>query len=438
MIKTKYLIENSIVILSMFQECLQISLNQFLFLFKSDFHKIDQLIQAKDKTFEINVCSKSFFFSKEQIILFSVKSFLSILESHHSFNISAPSNISEDLIISCFENIFYLFSRTSEIQISQNNVIPFLYLSEEFKNSNLFSLCEEVKSSGESQSFFLTSKAFHQISKDILHSLNDFGILLNDCKIECNPIFASLISNKIFHQIGNSPNNALIDLSVYPYSEIIKILFGILQGNVIEINESNMEQVLEAIYFLEFDSLSVHNILNNFPFNFVLNDISSLHCLSNYLIQKIISSSFLHLQNENRLFEFIGSLIKENREYLNYLKYISFGLVTFLDFQNLINSIHFREFNSCLFDHMKSSLFSNYFLSFERSIHSDEIQSIRLFSKYLKIVLKKRKKINILNLFLNLTQFCLKIFCKSILSTKKCYYLLKNKEILFPNINLFV
>jgi hypothetical protein len=131
--------------------------NLYIFLLKSDFHKIDQIIQAKDKTFEIQVCSRSFFFSKEQIILLSIKSFLFILETRQSFNVSAPPNISTELIISCFEKIFSLFSKKSEIVISQKDVFGFQYLSEELENTNIFSICEKVRSSGEIQIFFLTS-----------------------------------------------------------------------------------------------------------------------------------------------------------------------------------------------------------------------------------------------------------------------------------------
>jgi hypothetical protein len=87
----------------MLQEFAQILNNQFIFLSRSYFHKIDQLVEAKDKTFEMNVCSKSFLFSKEQIILFSIKLFLSILESQNPFNISASPYLSDEIILSCFE-----------------------------------------------------------------------------------------------------------------------------------------------------------------------------------------------------------------------------------------------------------------------------------------------------------------------------------------------
>jgi hypothetical protein len=152
---------------------------QLLYLLSSDFHKIDSLIQAKDRTFEINICSKSFFLSKEQIFLISNKAYLYILETQESFNIIAPPNISKDLLISCFQELFSLFSTKSEIKIYPNNVNSFLHLSKIFEISSLYIICQNVMSSGEPQSFFLSSEMFHRIPKDIFDSLNYFRILLN-------------------------------------------------------------------------------------------------------------------------------------------------------------------------------------------------------------------------------------------------------------------
>jgi hypothetical protein len=138
----------------MLDRSIQIPDNLLIFLLKSDFHKINDIIQAKDKTYEINVCSKPFFFSKEQIILFSVRSFNFILETKCSFNISAPFTLSDELVITIFKEIFLLFSKTSEIVISQKIVFCFQYLSEVLENADLCLTCEKVKSSNVPQHFF--------------------------------------------------------------------------------------------------------------------------------------------------------------------------------------------------------------------------------------------------------------------------------------------
>jgi hypothetical protein len=87
-------------------------------LLKADFHKINQSVDAKDKRFEVKICSKSYFFSKEQIILFSKAAFLKISETNQSFDVSCSSSISESFLISCFDEIFFLFSESEEIIIS--------------------------------------------------------------------------------------------------------------------------------------------------------------------------------------------------------------------------------------------------------------------------------------------------------------------------------
>jgi hypothetical protein len=87
-------------------------------------------------------------------------------------------------------------------------------------------------------------------------------------------------------------------------------------------------------------------------------DISSLSSLSFESIQSIISSPFLHLQNENQLFLVVNDLIQVGRTNLEFLKYISFGLINISSFLTLINSIQFHEISSFLFNIRKSTFSS--------------------------------------------------------------------------------
>jgi hypothetical protein len=82
---------------------------------------------------EVKICSKSFFFSKEQILLFSSGAFLYVIETKQSFNIVTPPNISEKLLLSCFQEIFSLFSSISEIKISPIMLFPFIIYQEYLK-----------------------------------------------------------------------------------------------------------------------------------------------------------------------------------------------------------------------------------------------------------------------------------------------------------------
>jgi hypothetical protein len=187
-----------------------------------------------------------FSFQKNKLFFFWSNASFQILQTNQTFTILAPPNIPGELIISCFDEIFSLFSVKSEIIISQTNVLTFQYLAEVFENATLSSICQNVVSTGKRQEFYFTSEQFRQFSKDFFNSLKNFRIKLIDSDIECNNIFAALISNKIIRQIEKSPNNSSIDFSDYPDSKAIKIVFGILEGSIIEINETNSGQILNA------------------------------------------------------------------------------------------------------------------------------------------------------------------------------------------------
>jgi hypothetical protein len=110
------------------------------------------------------------------------------------------------------------------------------------------------------------------------------------------------------------------------------MFFEILKGNKILIDESNIQQMADTIYFLKFDSDSVHDVAQNLGFDFSSENISSLSSLSNEAIETILSFPFIHFQNENQLFNFINQLIKKNRNNLTFIQYISFELITFFRF----------------------------------------------------------------------------------------------------------
>jgi hypothetical protein len=65
------------------------------------------------------------------------------------------------------------------------------------------------------------------------------------------------------------------------------------------VNESNQEKITNAIGFLEFNSISAFEICKRCSINFTLNHSFSLNSLPIDSIQKIISSHFLSLKNEN-------------------------------------------------------------------------------------------------------------------------------------------
>jgi hypothetical protein len=158
------------------------------------------------------------------------------------------------------------------------------------------------------------------------------------------------------------------------------MLFQILKWHKVEINEGNFEQIYDAVHFLEFSSDSIKSFFQNFSLSFTSNDISQISSASIDSIESILSSHFLHLRSENQLFDFVQNLIKENRENLNFLRYVYFGLVDCFHLMNLIHSIQFNETDHCLFEHFQNVFFSNYLLSFEKEREFKNLQMF-LFSE---------------------------------------------------------
>jgi hypothetical protein len=179
------------------------------------------------------------------------------------------------------------------------------------------------------------------------------------------------------------PEDDFIDLSNSLDPEIIKLFFNIIIGKSIWINESNQEKITNTIGFLEFNSIFAFEFWTKCSINFTLNDISSLGSLPIDSIQKIISSHFLSLKNENQLFEFLKSLIQKNEECSSFLTYLHFGLISFPNFTDYLNLIQFYELSSFLFYHMKYSFHYNYLLSADDNTQQEDIQYILLFSESL-------------------------------------------------------
>jgi hypothetical protein len=267
--------------------------------------------------------------------------------------LSSSVNVSDDQLISSFNEIFLLFSTSNEFQVNATNVHLFQYLAEKLNNSNLLTICQNVIETNQSQLFFLTSDSFSFLSDDIFHSLNNFKILLQTETIDRNSTFASLISNRISKQISKINRPDFIDFSNYQSPRYIQLFFNIFKGSTFQIDENNLEGVLNVIYFLEMDTISIQSLISNFPFNFASNDIMPIFFLPVDSIQTIISSPHLHLKNEKQLFELILKLIQDQRDFLCLLSNSYFGNIDSSLLNCLIQSIQLNELNDNLFNHLK-------------------------------------------------------------------------------------
>jgi hypothetical protein len=208
-----------------------------------------------------------------------------------------------------------------------------------------------------------------------------------------------LISNRIFNHFIKFPKDNFIDLSDSSDPQIVQLFFNISRGKSIWMNRSNEKQISNVIHFLEFNSLSALKIAPDSSFNFILKNISSLNSFPIVSIQKIISSHHLSLKNENQLFEFLRSLISENKEYLSFLQYLHFGLIYVSFFSDFINSIHFHELSPCLFDHLKYSFLYNYLIFDQYNTLQNDVQDFLLCSGFIadySAIYEENQDLNIL------------------------------------------
>jgi hypothetical protein len=167
-----------------------------------------------------------------------------------------------------------------------------------------------------------------------------------------------------------------VDFSDFKFPEIIKIFFDVLRGNRIKIEENNQDQIYDTISFLEFSSSSIHRFFQSSSLSFANKDITQLSSLPIDSIENIFSSHFLHLENENQLSKFVQHQIQENSDYLNFLRYIYFGFVDHFALIKIINDIQFEKVDGNLFEHLKYTFSSNYYLSFENEINLKNDQEI--------------------------------------------------------------
>jgi hypothetical protein len=194
------------------------------------------------------------------------------------------------------------------------------------------------------------------------------------------------------NQIQDNPNPDFIDFLTYRFPEIIPIFFDILLGNKILINESTLDQIYDTISFLEFSSISILSFFQNSSFSFIFKSVSQLSTLPIKSNEEIIFSHFLHLRNENQIFEFIQNQVKEKKDYLSFLKLVYFGFVDSYDLLNLINFIQLTEIDFSLFKYLKSEFLSNYSLSFSHQMGFKDKQTVLSFTDIIQEYIKADKK----------------------------------------------
>jgi hypothetical protein len=343
--------------------------SQKFFLIKSIFHQLDNLTKTSEKTFEVRVCSKSFFFSKEQIIILSNSAFDYISTTKRSFDIEMPSDlyqINQYELVNCFNRLYLLFISDDSIQIDFRNVVIYKYLATKLQNRSLEIVCDSVSISQTNQ-FFLSSKHFKEIGVDKLHLLNNLQIRLKGNEmICCNSFYASMISKTIYQKLI-SQNVKVIDFSNFGKGFVLKSIFDLLKGKSFKISKFQSEDIYQSIQFLQFLSLSSY-MSNKFDsqgiaFNFYKMSSYSLLDLSPDSIKYVISSNYLHLKNECQLFDFIYRKIEKDRSNLSLLIYMYGAAVTDKTLSPLIQELRLKEIDYQIFVFLKNCLKFGYLTS---------------------------------------------------------------------------
>jgi hypothetical protein len=340
----------------------------------SDFHKINHLIKAKDKTFEIAICSKSFFFSREQMFLLSNHAFNFISKHHKCFEIMPPSKIrfigNENLLFH-FSQLVSLFVDIESIQISSDNVLIFHFIGKTLHNSSLLAVCKRV-SSFEPQLFSLKSDCLCFIPYYKYHSTKTLTIQFQDKKIQLNPIFVNLISRKIFCLVQENQNTEFIDFSEFESSNVLESIFHLLDGMGFCLDDFDTSIILKAITFLQFDSLSKcipqnpseeTSPLDYYAYHLFSQSKDFFLSYSLDDICQILSSSFLHLVNETQLFEMISQIVEGDKTKLFLMKFVHWGIASKNHLDDFIEKIQINDISLELFNSMKNCFEFCFFIS---------------------------------------------------------------------------
>jgi hypothetical protein len=344
-------------------------------LYGKNFHKIEKVIKAKNKIYEIQDCSQSFFFSDIQLLLISKIAFEFILKNNQPFIIRKTEDISQQSLINCFEQLYSLLSSSSSLFMSNENVRIYQYLAKVLNNNELSLICDEVESLHQTKEFILKSTFFKDLNQEIESKINNFEIhLKNSFKIKCNDILASLLSNQIMKIFGKSN---FIDFSSFEYPSIIIDLFSILKGTTILLNNLNLQNLIETIFYLEMEDEIFQD--------FIHFSIKDLTLLSESMLNKVLHSPFLQLFNESELFQYILTKFEEKRNNVSLLQYIYFGVINLNTFLLFISSIQFSEISNEIFENFKETFYST-FLNYKENF-IPKILSSSVFENFNYILL---------------------------------------------------
>jgi hypothetical protein len=113
--------------------------------------------------------------------------------------------------------------------------------------------------------------------------------------IQCNSLFASLLSKRISTELKSGNSNEFIDFSDFQESETLKLIFDLLRGFPLDLKNINPLNLSNAIKYLEFDLLSHFLSNQSFETDFSCSDVIASKFFKiefNELIRQFYSQNF--------------------------------------------------------------------------------------------------------------------------------------------------
>lgn len=348
-----------------------------------------RLLEVSPLNCEIQVEGESFQFSREALLFLSQEAFEHYQKKNEPFKIFAfQSNeqfkLDKQLLIECFQNLYSLFTNKSFIDINLENVYYFSFLSEKLDNMSLYSVCNSVIQMQNPLQFSLSSRRFSQLSRATLLTLNNFCLLIESEKFECNSAYACCLFDQIFNIVKENSDESFYQISVpenFSESEYISIfysIFNVLRGCSLIFSSEKTD-----LYYSISDQLKI-SILNKVPvtveesFELLINEnennpyfeiaVSILaknfstidkEKLLSLPISKVIflfQSESISVPNEDCLFSLFCEVYQSNHIAILLLKYLHLYAVNSDLLLSFINQIPINELTLEVIETIKTRL----------------------------------------------------------------------------------
>lgn len=197
---------------------------------KKDFHKIENLVQIKNKIFEIQICQfdshQNYRFSEEQMLILSPDAYIFISETKQPFKIELKESENFDSFIYFFHKLISLFSTRERIKISFMNSFRYQEIGNKLKIQSLLNAVQSFNKTRQIQEYFFKTNDFDSISQLIK---KDLKVKLKENILEVNSIFSCLISNKMFRYTQSNMTD-VVDFSDFNFPIHITNILQIQRG----------------------------------------------------------------------------------------------------------------------------------------------------------------------------------------------------------------